>query len=173
VQIGRVPGAVGTKASFGVMAADALAAGTLDGFWANGMGCEMAVSSGVGRLILDARRGDGTAGSVDYTFPALVTTERRVDEHPEEAASVTRAIVAAQQALKKDPSLATLAAKYHFPAAETALIAELVRRDTPFYDATISRAKFEALNAFAAGMGLLSRAPAYGDLVPDICREVW
>ena len=173
VQIGRVPGAVGTKASFGIMAAEALAEGRLDGFWANGMGCEVAVKSGVGKLILDARRGDGTPGSVDYTFPALVATQARVEKHPEEAASVTRAIVAAQIALKHEPTLATLAAKIHFPEAETAMIAELVRRDTPFYDASISRAKLDALNAFSREMGLLSVAPAYEGLVPTICREVW
>jgi ABC-type nitrate/sulfonate/bicarbonate transport system substrate-binding protein len=155
------------------MAADALTEGRLDGFWANGMGCEVAVRSGVGKLILDARRGDGPPGSVDYTFPALVATQARVEKHPEEAASVTRAIVAAQVALKHDPTLATLAAKIHFPDAETAMIAELVRRDTPFYDASISRAKIEALNAFSREMGLLSAVPSYDDLVSAICREVW
>ena len=88
-------------------------------------------------------------------------------------AAATRAIVAAQLALKKDPGLATVAAKNLFPAAETAMIAELVRRDTPFYDAAISRQKIDALNAFSASMGLVSTAPAYADLVPDVCREVW
>ena len=173
VQIGRVPGAVGHKASFGVMAAQALMENRLDGFWANGMGCELVVKSGVGRMILDARRGDGTPGSVDYTFPAMVTTKRKLEDKPQEVAAATRAIVAAQQALKKDPGLATTAAKNLFPAAETAMIAELVRRDTPFYDAAISRQKIDALNAFAGAMGLLSAAPAYADLVPDVCRAVW
>ncbi len=173
VQIGRVPGAVGNKASFGVMAAEALAQGRLDGFWANAMGCEVALKSGVGKLILDARRGDGTPGSVDYTFPALVATQRKVEQNPGEVAAAVRAVVAAQMALKKDPALATVAARPHFPPAETAMIAELVRRDTPFYDAAISRAKLDALNAFAQQMGLLSAPPAYADVVPPLCREVW
>jgi len=98
---------------------------------------------------------------------------RKLEEKPHEVAAATRAIVAAQLALKKDPGLATAAAKNLFPAAETAMIAELVRRDTPFYDAAISRQKIDALNAFASAMGLLSAAPAYADLVPDVCRAVW
>ena len=173
VQIGRVPGAAGPTASFGVMAAQALEENRLDGFWANGMGCELVLKSGVGKLLVDARRGDGTPGSVDYTFPAMVTTQRRLEEQPQEVAAATRAIIAAQLALKKDPALATAAAKNLFPPAETAMIAELVRRDTPYYDAAISRQKIDALNAFSTSLGLLSHAPAYEALVPDICRAVW
>src|SRR5207249_3723193 len=52
VQIGPVPGAVGDKASFGLMAAKALAEGRIDGFWANGMGAEVAVREGVGTVVL-------------------------------------------------------------------------------------------------------------------------
>ena len=173
VQIGRVPGAVGHKASFGVMAAHALEENRLDGFWANGMACALVVKSGAGKLLVDARRGDGTPGSVDYTFPAMVTTQRTLEEKPQEVAAATRAIVAAQLALKKDPALATVAAKNLFPPAETAMIAELVRRDTPYYDAAISRQKIDALNAFSKSLGLLAHAPAYEDLVPAICRAVW
>ena len=44
VQIGPVPGfSVGQTASFGLLAAKALQEGKLDGFWANGMGAEVAV----------------------------------------------------------------------------------------------------------------------------------
>ena len=173
VQIGRVPGAVGHKASFGVMAARALEENRLDGFWANGMGCELVVKSGAGKLLVDARRGDGTPGSVDYTFPAMVTTQRKLEGKPQEVAAATRAIIAAQLALKKDPALATAAAKDLFPPAERAMIAELVRRDTPYYDAAISRQKIDALNAFSKSLGLLSHAPAYEAVVPDTCRAVW
>ncbi len=173
VQIGPVPGAIGDKASFGVMAAQALEEGKLDGFWANGMGYEVAIRKGVGKLLLDARRGDGTPGAVDYTFPAFVTTQAKLEKNPKEVAAATRAICNAQLALKKDPGLATAAAAKHFPAPETALIAELIRRDTPFYDGALSRQKIAKLNDFSIGMGILSKAPAYEDLVPAICREVW
>jgi ABC-type nitrate/sulfonate/bicarbonate transport system substrate-binding protein len=173
VRIGRVPGATGDRASFGVMAAEALARGELDGFWANGMGCEVAVRGGIGSLLLDARRGDGPPGSVDYTFPAMVATRQRVEERPQEVKALVRGIVAAQLALKKDPALATRAAARLFPPREAALIAELVRRDSPFYDAALSRPKIDALNAFSKDLGLLSQAPAYDDLVPPPVREVW
>jgi ABC-type nitrate/sulfonate/bicarbonate transport system substrate-binding protein len=42
--------------SFGVNAAKAMEEGKIDGFWANGMGAEVAVRRGIGTLVLDARR---------------------------------------------------------------------------------------------------------------------
>ena len=83
VKIGPVPGTAGAGVSFGVAAAKALEEGKLDGFWANGMGAEVAVRNGTGTLVLDARRGDGPAAARDYTFPALVTTQRRIDREPD------------------------------------------------------------------------------------------
>jgi len=50
VQIGPVPGVIEKTASFGLMAAKALEDGKLDGFWANGMGAEVAVRSADERL---------------------------------------------------------------------------------------------------------------------------
>ena len=40
-------------------AAKALEDRKIDGFWANGMGAEVAVRRGVGTVVLDVRRGDG------------------------------------------------------------------------------------------------------------------
>src|SRR6202047_1553480 len=59
VTIAPVPGASGAGANFGLTAAKALEDGKIDGFWANGMGTEVAVRRGVGTVILDVRRGDG------------------------------------------------------------------------------------------------------------------
>jgi ABC-type nitrate/sulfonate/bicarbonate transport system substrate-binding protein len=173
VQIGPVPGTAGAGVSFGVAAAKALEEGKLDGFWANGMGAEVAVRSGIGALILDARRGDGPAGAVDYTFPAFVTSQRKLDEAPEVVAAAVRAMVAAQQALRADPGLAPQAAKPHFPPAETALIAELIGRDAPFYDAAISPDTVQALNQFSRDMGLLHGPSGYADVVAPGMAALW
>src|SRR5205807_7500781 len=59
--------------SFGVNAARAMEEGKIDGFWANGMGAEVAVQRGLGTLVLDARRGDGPANLRGYTFGVLAT----------------------------------------------------------------------------------------------------
>jgi len=75
IHIGPVPASEGTGTSFGVAAAQALETGSVDGFWANGMGAELAVRRGTGTLVLDARRGDGPTGASDYTFPALAVTD--------------------------------------------------------------------------------------------------
>jgi ABC-type nitrate/sulfonate/bicarbonate transport system substrate-binding protein len=173
VKIAPVPGAAGAGVSFGMAAAKALKEGLVDGFWANGMGAEVAVRGGAGTLVIDARRGDGPKGSQHYTFPALVTTQKAVDERPDEVAAAVRAVVGAQGALKNDPSLASEAAKRHFPPAEFALIDELVRRDAPFYDPAISVEAVRALNAFARHAGLLSRAPEYAEVVATQFQTLW
>ena len=156
VDIRPVPGTAGPDASFGVMAAKALAAGQIDGFWANGMGAEVSVRDGVGFVLVDARRGDGPPGSERFTFPALVTTAEWIDERPDQVKAAVRAVVRAQRALMADPGIATEAAARLFPAAERGLIAELVSRDAMFYDACISRQDVLSLNRFAQDVGVLS-----------------
>jgi len=172
-KIAPVPGSAGAGVSFGLMAAKALEDGAVDGFWANGMGAELAVRRGIGTLVIDTRRGDGPARARHYTFPAFFTTQERVDEQPELVAAAVRAIAQAQRALRDDPSLATRAAKKHFPAAERELIAELVRRDAPFYDAAISEAAVDALNGFARSTGLLSGPVAYDRVVAAAFAKCW
>ncbi|MSQ20477.1 MAG: ABC transporter substrate-binding protein [Betaproteobacteria bacterium] len=173
VKIGPVPGTAGAGVSFGVAAAKALEEGKLDGFWANGMGAEIAIRNGIGTMLLDARRGDGPQGALDYTFAAFVATQARIDKEPEVVAAATRAIIGAQKALKADPSCATKAAQKHFPAFETGLIAELIRRDAPFYDPAISAAKIEALNAFGRNMGILTGATRFEDVVATQFKKLW
>ncbi|MEE8465290.1 MAG: ABC transporter substrate-binding protein, partial [Dehalococcoidia bacterium] len=46
VEVGPVPGSTGAGVSFGVNAALALEEGSIDGFWANAMGSEIAVRNG-------------------------------------------------------------------------------------------------------------------------------
>src|SRR5439155_758781 len=127
----------------GLMAAQALEEGKIDGFWANGMGAEVAVRNRIGTLVLDARR-DGSEDIRGYTFPALVTTEK---QDPKAAAAAIRAVAAAQKALKEDPDRATAVARKVFPPTEAELIAELIRRDVPFYDPTISKSDVERMAA--------------------------
>jgi ABC-type nitrate/sulfonate/bicarbonate transport system substrate-binding protein len=164
VQIGPVPGVIEKTASFGLMAAKALEDGKLDGFWANGMGAEVAVRSGIGTVVLDARR-NGPEEARGYTFPALVATEKTIREKPETAKAAIQAVMAAQDALKKDPERATEVGRKLFPPTEASLIAELIRRDAPFYDPAISRKTVESMNRFAMDIGLLSKQVAYEDVV--------
>jgi ABC-type nitrate/sulfonate/bicarbonate transport system substrate-binding protein len=168
VQIGPVPGVVGEKASFGLAAARALAEGKIDGFWANGMGAEVAVREGVGTVVLDARR-EGSPEVKGYTFPALVCTDKTIRERPQLAETAVKAVAAAHKALKEDPQRATAIAERHFPPMETSLIAELIRRDTPYYQHGISLKTVEAMNRFAQDLGLLSRPMKYEEVVwtPD------
>jgi ABC-type nitrate/sulfonate/bicarbonate transport system substrate-binding protein len=163
VRIGPVPGVGGQSASFGLLAAKALEEGKIDGFWANGMGAEVAVRSGIGTLVLDARR-DASEEAKGYTFPALVATQKLIDERPDVARAALRAVKAAQQILKSDPGRATEVGKKLFPPTEADLIEELIRRDLPFYDPAISPRSVEAMNRFARDIGLLSKPARYEDV---------
>ena len=147
-----------------------MADGLLDGFWANGMGAEVAVRRGVGTIVIDTRRGDGPEPSWHYTFPALVT---RADVPDDQAAAAVRALVRAQALLRQDPSRATQVAERVFPAMEAGLIAELIRRDVPYYDAAISRETFDTLNRFAADMDLLHTTPVYEEVVAAELAPLW
>jgi NitT/TauT family transport system substrate-binding protein len=173
VTIGPVPGSAGAGVSFGIAAAKALEEGKLDGFWANGMGAEVATRSGIGTLVLDARRGDGPPAARDYTFAAFVTTQKTIEQQPAVVEGAVRALVGAQQALKRDPGRATEAAKRLFPATEAGLITELIRRDAPFYDPAISPRSVEALNRFARDLGILTEAAPYDHVVATGFRHLW
>jgi len=165
VKIGPVPGfSVGQTASFGLLAAKALEEGKIDGFWANGMGAEVAVKNGIGTLVLDARR-DGTAEMKGYTFPALVTRQELIENNPKAARGAIRAVIAAQNALRADPARATEVGRKLFPPAEAEMIAELIRRDAPFYQPEISPGSVESMNRFARDLGILSKPVSYGDVV--------
>jgi NitT/TauT family transport system substrate-binding protein len=173
VQIGPVPGTDSHSVSFGVTAAVALAAGRIDGFWANGMGAEVAVRSGAGTVVLDVRRGDGPTSARGFTFPALVAAENLITRDPEAAAGSVRAIVRAQAALRADVSLATGIGRKLFPPMEAELIAELVRRDLPYYEASITPQTVASLNAFARGAGLLHADVPYDRVVATQYSTLW
>jgi len=173
VHIIPIPGASGATVSFGISAAKALENGTLDGFWANGMGCEVALRSGVGTVVLDVRRGDGPAAARRYTFPALVTTDERIAREPQSARAAIRAIMKAHKALREDISLATEVGRRRFPPAEAELIAELIKRDLPYYDPTISEDVVSGMNDFARDIGLLSRPVSYPEVVATQFTDVW
>jgi NitT/TauT family transport system substrate-binding protein len=147
--------------------------GEIDGFWANGMATEIAVTSGTGTIVLDVRRGDGPPGCFDYTMPVLATTDRLIERSPETAAAALRALVATQNALKADVSRATEAGAKRFPPRETGLIAGIVKRDLPFYDAAISEHSVTAINDFARRMSILDDDVQYSEVVAVRFRDLW
>src|SRR5689334_152334 len=123
-----------------------------DGYWGNGMRVALGEKLGVAKLHLDLRRGDGPPGARFYNFAALTVSERLIAEHPEAAAGVGERI---------------------FPKDEAPLIAELIRRDTPFYQAHITQAAVDGLNKFALGIGLISEPVSYDRLVATQFEDLW
>jgi ABC-type nitrate/sulfonate/bicarbonate transport system substrate-binding protein len=173
VKIVPVPGSQGAGVNFGVTAAKALEDGRIDGFWANGMGTEVAVRRGVGSVVLDVRRGDGPPGCFDYTLSALATSDKLIAQSPQVAAAAIRALRATQVALTQNPDLATEVGRKRFPAAEAELIAELIRRDGPYYSAEISRQAVSGMSRFARTMGILDRDLGYEEVVATQFIPLW
>jgi ABC-type nitrate/sulfonate/bicarbonate transport system substrate-binding protein len=173
VKIAPVPGAQGAGVNFGVTAAKALEERKIDGFWANGMGAEVAVRRGVGTVVLDVRRGDGPKPCFNYTMASIATTDALIARAPDIAAAAVRAIVKTQKALRADPERATEVGKKLFPASEAALIADLIRRDLPYYDATITPGFVSGMNQFARDIGILKGNPRYEDVVAAEFQSLW
>src|SRR5215510_9920244 len=173
VKIAPVPGAQGAGVNFGVTAAKALEERKIDGFWANGMGTEVAVRRGAGTVVLDVRRGEGPKPCFNYTMASIATTDRLIERSPDIAASAVRAIIKTQAALKNDVSLATGVGRKLFPPEEAGLIAELIRRDLPYYDPKITPEFVAGMNAFARSMGILSGDVPYEQVVARRFAELW
>jgi NitT/TauT family transport system substrate-binding protein len=173
VKIAPVPGAVGAGVNFGVTAAKALEGRKIDGFWANGMGAEVAVRRGAGKVVLDVRRGDGPKACFNYTMASIAAADRLIDSSPDVAAAAIRAIVKTQAALKQNVSLATKVGQKLFPPSEAELIAELIRRDLPFYDASISRDFVAGMKKFARDVGILKGDPPYEKIVATQFSHLW
>ncbi|MCZ6891049.1 MAG: ABC transporter substrate-binding protein [Chloroflexi bacterium] len=173
VTIAPVPGVLGPGVSFGVHAARSLAEGLIDGFWANGMGAEVAVRSGAGTVVLDVRRGDGPPGARGYTFPALIASDKKIAEAPDEVAAAVRAIIRAQRTLRENPARAKEVGDLRFPPTEAGLITELIERDLPYYDPSISEETVDQMNRFAQRMGMLSKTVAYEQAVATQFQELW
>jgi ABC-type nitrate/sulfonate/bicarbonate transport system substrate-binding protein len=173
VKIAPVPGAVGAGINFGLTAAKALEERKIDGFWANGMGAEVAVRRGFGTLVLDVRRGDGPKACFDYTMPSIAAADRLIQDRPDAAAAAVRAIVRTHAALRQNLALATEVGRKLFPPEQAELIAELIRRDLPYYDASISESFVAHMNRFAQDLGLLSGPVPYERVVATQSSKFW
>jgi NitT/TauT family transport system substrate-binding protein len=70
--------------------------------------------------------------------------------------------------LKKDVTLATAVGRKLFPPFEAELIAELIRRDLPYYDTTISPEFVTGMNRFARDLGILKTDVPYEQIVARV-----
>jgi hypothetical protein len=104
---------------------------------------------------------------------SLAATDSLVAGSPDVAAAAVRAIVNTHAALKVDPGRSTAVARRLFPPAEAELIAELIRRDLPYYDASISQESVAAMNRFARASGILNTDPGYGRIAATELCALW
>jgi len=173
VTIAPVPGAAGAGINFGVTAAKALEDRKIDGFWANGMGADVALRRGIGTVVLDVRRGDGPKPCFNYTAATIATTDALIARSPDKAAAAVRAIVKTQAALKANVARAAEVGQKLFPPSEAALIADLIRRDLPYYDAALSPTFIAGMTDFARRQGILDGDAPYERVVATQFAPLW
>jgi NitT/TauT family transport system substrate-binding protein len=173
VRIVPPPPPYGDKGYMARIGVDAIIQNIADAYWGNGMRVALGESLGIAKLHVDLRRGDGPPGARYYNFAALTVRERLVNEHCEVAAGAIRAIVKAQKALKANPSISTEIGRRLFPADEAELIAGLIERDAPFYDAKISHDAVDGLMNFVKRYGVIKDTVPYEDLVATQFSHLW
>jgi len=173
IQIVPPPPTYGDKGYMARNGIDAITQGLADAYWGNGLRVALGEKLGIAKLHLDLRRGDGPPGARYYNFAALTAREQLVKEHPEVAAGAIRAVRSAQKALKADPSLATGIGEKLFPADEAELIAPLIERDAPFYDAAITREAIDGVMKFAKSFGLIKEVLPYEAVVATEFSALW
>jgi len=88
-------------------------------------------------------------------------------------AAVVRALRRAQDLLAEDPGRATAIGERIFEPEHLPLIAELIRRDLPYYDAAIPERAVAGMNRFARERGLLEGDPAYESVVATELAPLW
>lgn len=175
ITIMPVPGAGGGEPSvnFGLMAAEALKAGKIDGFWANGVGTQVAVNAGVGEIIMDVRRREGPPKAYNFTLASIATSDAVLAANPGLAEATVKAMNKTHAALIADPQLAQRVADKRFPPEQAALIVPLIERDLPAYTTGISKEFVEGMNAFCRDLGLLTAPVGYADMVAEAAMPHW
>jgi NitT/TauT family transport system substrate-binding protein len=119
------------------------------------------------------RRGDGPAQAFNYTMASVAATDRLIEKSPDVVAAAVRAIVKTQAALRHNVSLAAEVGRALFPETEAGLIVELIRRDLPYYDASISPDFVAGMSQFVRDLGLVDQPLRYEQVVATQFRPLW
>ena len=106
-------------------------------------------------------------------MPALITSQKMIDDSPESCEAAIRALVKTQKALKKNIGLATEVGKKLFPNEEAGLIADVVERDLPFYNANISEDFVKGMNKFQKDVGLVKGDVSFEQVVATQFMKFW
>ena len=93
-----------------------------------------------------------------------------IDASPAAAAGAIRAIASTHTALRQDLTLAAAIGRKLFPPEQAELIAELIRRDLPYYDPGISKEFVAGMNQFARDVGILQGDVPYEAIVAPHLR---
>jgi ABC-type nitrate/sulfonate/bicarbonate transport system substrate-binding protein len=104
---------------------------------------------------------------------SIAAADRLIERSPDTAGAVVRALVSTHAALKENVARATEVGRKLFPPSEAELIAELIRRDLPYYDSTISKSFVAGMNQFCRDVGILTGDVPYENIVATQVSQFW
>ena len=84
-----------------------------------------------------------------------------------------RALIKTQKALVADVSLATNIGKKLFPGRDAEMIADVVARDLPYYDPTITPEFVTGMNNFMTDLGWLDGPVPFQKVVATQFSDLW
>ena len=84
-----------------------------------------------------------------------------------------RAINKTHDALKNNIELATEVGQKLFPEAEAKLIADVIKRDLPYYSTAISEDFVRGMNAFQKAVGIVKNDVSYEQAVSLDFSKYW
>ena len=102
-----------------------------------------------------------------------MTTDALIEREPEVAAATVRALVKTQKAIVADVSLTTKVGEKLFPGRDAAMIADVVERDLPFYDPTVTPEFVIGMNDFMTDLGWLDHPVPYEKVVATQFSHLW
>jgi ABC-type nitrate/sulfonate/bicarbonate transport system substrate-binding protein len=104
---------------------------------------------------------------------SIATTDAFIEKSPDAVVKAVRAIVKTHAAMKQNVARATEVGNKLFPSKEASLIADLIRRDLPYYDASISEEFVAGMTQFQRDIGILKGRVPYEKVVATQLRDLW
>jgi NitT/TauT family transport system substrate-binding protein len=161
--------AVGT----GAEASAALRTGAVDALVSYEPDLSQITEAGIGRIVFDLR--STTKETVYSKLPTstLQATKQWVDDNPDVAEKLVRAVTRANNTLREDPQTALPALQQLFPDLRPELVADVYKVSQSHFNSEISQATYDAAMKIYRQTGLIKEDVPYQDVVATQFADIW
>lgn len=123
--------------------------------------------------LLSFAEGGGPAQLVERPWTSLYVTQTFFDERHKVAEGLVRATVRGHKFIQESLDESTTVAHKYFPSFDPALLKSVIARTRTAYSPAITRARFEAENAYLIFGGIVKEAQPYEEIVATDLQELW